>query len=216
MSREPITRRRFVKVGAAVAGTAALGGGAAMAATWAPEPELPSMTMGAGMSKVLVVYATKSGCTTDIAKRIGDTLAESGASVDVLPAEKAGDVTGYDAVVVGSGVRMGQWHEPARSWVTANAAVLKQMPVAFYTCNLTLAQEPGKTDEVRAFTDPLIESSGVKPLDVGLFAGWNEPKRFSLIERVVMKAMKAPQGDFRDFAAVGSWTRGVAPKLGLS
>lgn len=187
-----------------------------MAATWAPEPEQPSMTMGAGMNKVLVVYATKSGCTTDIAKKIGDTLAERGASVDVVPAEKAGDVAGYDAVVVGSGVRMGQWHESARTWVTSNSAALKGLPVAFYTCNLTLAQEPEKVDEVRAFTDPLIEASGVTPVDIGLFAGWNEPKKFSLVERVVMKAMKAPQGDFRDFSAVGEWAQGVAPKLGLA
>ena len=111
---------------------------------------------------------------------------------------------------------MGQWHEPARSWVTANADALKGLPVAFFTCNLTLASEPEKVDEVRAFTDSLIEASGVTPVDVGLFAGWFEPKKFSLVERVVLKAMKAPQGDFRDFSAVGDWTQGVAPKLGLS
>ena len=102
---------------------------------------------------------------------------------------------------------MGQWHESARTWVTTNAEALKALPVAFYTCNLTLAQEPEKTDEVRAYTDPLIEATGVKPVDIGLFAGWNEPKKFSLVERVIMKAMKAPQGDFRDFAAIDSWTR---------
>ena len=205
-----------MKIGAVAAGTIALGGGAVMAATWSPEPELPSMEMGVGMNKVLVVYATKSGCTIDVAKQIGDTLAARGGSVDVVPAEKAGGVAGYDAVVVGSGVRMGQWHESARTWVTANADALKAVPVAFYTCNLTLAQEPGKTDEVRAFTDPLIEATGVKPIDIGLFAGWNEPKKFSLVERVIMKAMKAPQGDFRDFAAIESWTQNVAPKLGLA
>jgi menaquinone-dependent protoporphyrinogen oxidase len=172
--------------------------------------------MGAGMNKVLVVYATKSGCTTDIAKKIGDTLAENGVSVDVVPAEKAGGVAGYDAVVVGSGVRVGQWHKSARSWVTINADALKDLPVAFFTCNLTLAQEPEKVDEVRAFTDSLIEVSGVTPVDLGLFAGWNEPRKFSLVERVIMKAMKAPQGDFRDFSAVGEWTQAVALKLGLS
>jgi menaquinone-dependent protoporphyrinogen oxidase len=216
MSAERITRRTFVTMGAVAVGTVALGGGAVMAASWAPEAELPSMKMGAGMNKVLVVYATKSGCTTDVAKKVGDTLAEHGASVDVVPAEKAGGVAGYDAVVVGSGVRMGQWHESARNWVAANADALKALPVAFYTCNLTLAQEPGKTDEVKAYTDPLIEATGVKPIDVGVFAGWNEPKKFSLIERVIMKAMKAPQGDFRDFAAIGSWASEVAPGLGLS
>lgn len=168
------------------------------------------------MNKILVVYATKSGCTTDVAKQIGETLVARGASVDVVPAEKAGSVAGYDAVVVGSGVRMGQWHESARTWVTTNAGALKALPVAFYTCNLTLAQEPEKTAEVRAYTDALIEATGIKPIDIGLFAGWNEPKKFSLVERVIMKAMKAPQGDFRDFAAIDSWTGNVAPMLGVA
>lgn len=216
MSATKLSRRRFVTIGAMAAGTVALGGGAATAATWAPEPQRPSMRMGAGMNKVLVVYATKSGCTTDIAKKIGDSLADKGASVDVLPAEKAGDVAGYNAVVVGSGIRMGQWHESARTWVAANADALKKVPVAFYTCNLTLAQDASKADEVRAYTDPLIEATGVEPVDIGLFAGWFEPKKFSLVERLVLKAMKAPQGDFRDFAAVGAWSAGVAPKLGVA
>lgn len=167
------------------------------------------------MSKVLVVYATKTGCTTGIAEKIGETLAARGATVDVLPADKAGDIAGYDAVVVGSGIRMGQWHESARTWVVSNAEALKKVPVAFFTCNLTLAQFPEKTDEVRAYTDPLIEATGLTPVDLGLFAGWNEPKQFPLIERLVLKAMKAPQGDFRDFSAVGEWANGVAPKLEL-
>ncbi len=167
------------------------------------------------MSKVMVVYATKSGCTEGVAQRIGACLAEKGATVEVVPVSEAGAPEDYDAVVVGSGVRMSQWHEPARTWVATHAQQLDAMPVAFYTVNLTMAKEPERADEVRTWTDQLIESTGVKPLDVGLFAGWNEPKEFSFLERTILKAMKAPQGDFRDWASIDSWADDVSTKLGV-
>lgn len=92
-----------------------------------------SMTIGAGVKKVLVVYGTKSGCSAGVAERIGKTLAAEGVEVDVVPADKAGDPASYAAVIVGSGVRLGQWHEPARAWVAAHAEALRHNPVAFYT-----------------------------------------------------------------------------------
>jgi menaquinone-dependent protoporphyrinogen oxidase len=112
-------------------------------------------------------------------------------------------------------VRMGQWHESARVWVTAHAAQLEAMPVAFYTVNLTMAHEPEKAGEVRAYVDPLIESTGVIPVDVGLFAGWNEPGEFSFLERTILKAMKAPRGDFRDWAAIDDWAADISTKMGV-
>jgi len=168
------------------------------------------------MSKVLVVYGTGTGCTTGVAEQIGKSLSDRGVTVDVVGAKEAPAPTGYDAVFVGSGVRAGNWHGPVKEWVAANAAVLKEVPVAFFTACLTMATEPGKSDEVRAYTDELIRTTGVKPVDVGLFAGWNEPKRFSFVERTILKMMKAPEGDFRDFPAVEAWTREVAPQLGLA
>jgi menaquinone-dependent protoporphyrinogen oxidase len=167
------------------------------------------------MRKVLVTYATKSGSASGIAGRIGETLAASGVAVDVKPVGDAPDASAYDAVVVGSGVRMSSWEEPAKRWVKANAGMLKGKPVAFFTVGLTLVTEPAKTAEVRSWTDPLIAESGVKPVDIGLFDGWFVPKRFSLLERTIMRAMKAPEGDHRDMRAVSEWATAVAPKLGL-
>lgn len=213
---EEITRRRFVKIGVAAGATLAVGGGlaaAGKAASSAPEPEQPRLTMGDGMSKVLVVYGTGTGCTTGVAEQIGKTLATKGATVDVAPVKDAPDPSGYDAVVVGSGVRGGQWHAAVNEWVKAKADALKAKPVAFYTVGLTLASDPTKTDEVRAYTDPLIAETGVKPVDVGTFAGWNEPKTFSFVERAILKMMKAPQGDFRDFAKIDAWAAAMQPKL---
>ena len=214
---EDMTRRKFVKLGVAAAGTVVVGGGAVKLMTAAPEVGHPSKTMGDGAMKALVVYGTKSGCTTGVAEAIGKTLAEAGATVDVVPGESAPDPAGYDMVYVGSGVRAGQWHTSVSGWVKTNAEALKAKPVAFYTVALTMADaskdEATRTSEVGAYTDPLIAETGVKPVDVGLFAGWFEPKRFSFIERTIMKLMKAPEGDHRDFSAIASWTTTTAEKL---
>jgi menaquinone-dependent protoporphyrinogen oxidase len=168
------------------------------------------------MSTVLVVYGTKTGCTAGIAEQIGRTLAEAGFTADVRPVEDRPDAAAYDAVVVGSGVRAGNWHGAVKEWVGAHADALKTRPVAFFTACLTMAAEPEKAAEVRAYTDPLVAETGVQPVDVGLFAGMNELKKFSLPERLIMKMMKAPEGDFRDYEAVAAWTREVAGKLGVS
>lgn len=165
------------------------------------------------MSSVLVVYGTGTGCTAGVAEKIGESLAAHGVEVTVAPAADKPDAAAFDAVIVGSGIRAGAWHKPVAEWVRGNADALKQRPVAFFTACLTLAAEPEKTDEVRAYTDTLIAETGVEPAAYGLFAGWNEPKKFSFIERTILKMMKAPEGDFRDFAAIGEWADEAAERL---
>lgn len=166
--------------------------------------------------RVLVVYGTKSGCTKGVAEKIGETLGARGADVTVVSAGEAPVPQGFDAVVVGSGVRAGAWHQAPRSWVTSQASALKQVPVAVFTCGMTLTQGAEKAPEMRAYTDTLLTETGVKPVDIGVFAVWYEPKSFSLPERAIMKLMKTPQGDFRDWDAIAGWAGDVAPKLGLT
>jgi len=211
---EDITRRRFLVLGGVAAGAVALGG-AGYAATWAPEYEQVRKTMGAGMSTALVVYGTTTGSTEGVAERIGKVLAARGVKADIVPAKDAPDPSPYDAVFVGSGVRLSNWHAPVKEWVTKYAPALKAKKVAFYTVGLTPATDPSKTDEVRAYTDPLIAETGVTPVDVGVFAGCNLPKKFSFVERTIMKMMKAPEGDFRDWGAIEAWAGSAADKLGV-
>jgi hypothetical protein len=103
--------------------------------------------MGDGMSKVLVVYGTGSGCTTGVAEQIGRTLAERGVMVDVRPAGDKPAAGGYDGYVIGSGVRAGNWHASVRQWVNAHADQLRAKPVAMFTVGLMIREE-GKRDEV--------------------------------------------------------------------
>jgi menaquinone-dependent protoporphyrinogen oxidase len=165
--------------------------------------------------RVLVVYATRSGCTQGVAEAIGRALAEMGAAVELAPAFEALDPSEFDAVVVGSGVRGAHWHQPARDWVVKHSASLREMSVALFTVGLEITGGPEKAEEVRSYTDALLERSGIRPIDVGLFAGWYQPDSFSFVERAVLKAMKTAEGDRRDWEAIERWASGVASGLGV-
>lgn len=162
-----------------------------------------------------MVYATKSGCTKGIAEAIADGLRLAGADAEVVSAGDKPDPSAYDAVLVGSGVRAGMWHASAKQWLVTHAEQLKAHPLALFTACLTMHTNPEKADEVRAYTDVLLTETGLEPVDIGLFPGMYLPKEFSLPERLVMKAMKSPEGDFRDLQAAAEWATELAPRLGL-
>lgn len=165
------------------------------------------------MSKVLVVYATGTGCTAGVAERIGETLAGKGMRVDVEPFESRPEPGAYDAIVAGSGTRAGSWHAAAKKWMIHNAPALKGKPLALFTVGIALADGVEKTEEMLGYTDKLLAKTGVEPLDIGVFAGWCEPRKFNYLERQIMKIAKAPEGDHRDWDAIEAWAASVAPKL---
>ena len=64
--------------------------------------------------KALVVYGTRYGTATEIAEEITRTLKEEGVETDLLDSRglKDWDVTPYDLVIVGSGIKIGKWTKP--------------------------------------------------------------------------------------------------------
>jgi menaquinone-dependent protoporphyrinogen oxidase len=46
-----------------------------------------------------------------------------------------------------------------------------------------------------------------------LFSGALDLHRLSLAERVIVKGVKAPTGDFRDWNEIDSWAAGIASRL---
>lgn len=160
-------------VGGVVGASVAVGGAGYLASQVDVDDAetLHSVTLGDGMNRALVVYATKSGCTTGVAEAVGVGLAQAGWTVDVRPAADGPDPAGYDMVLVGSGVRVGQWHEPARTWVQNNSAALKESRVALFTTCLRITDGEEARDEAVGYTDALIAEADISPEAVGVFPG---------------------------------------------
>ena len=163
--------------------------------------------------KILVAYATKAGSTAEVAAEIGRVIeSKSGHKVDVRPVGKAKEVSGYDAVIIGSAIRVGKWLPEATKFVEKHRDALSQVPVAYFTVCLTLSEDTEENRRtVAAYLDPVCEV--VQPVDVGLFAGVMDYSKLPFILRLMMKKMGSPEGDFRDWEAIRAWAADLCPAL---
>jgi menaquinone-dependent protoporphyrinogen oxidase len=166
------------------------------------------------MNKVLVTYGSKYGATAEIAERVGQVLQQAGLSVDVLPADRAGDPASYQAVVLGSALYIGRWRKEAVKFLKANEAALSQRPVWLFSSGPTGEGTVEELTEGWRFPPGLqAVVDRIKPRDQAVFHGAMDADKLSAIERWAIKNIKAPMGDFRDWEAITSWATTIADAL---
>lgn len=166
-------------------------------------------------SKVLVAYGTKYGATAEIAGRIGEVLRSAGLAVDVLSADRVRDISSYDAVVLGSAVYAGSWRKEAARLLTSQAGALAERPVWLFSSGPTGPGDPVQLLNGWRIPDALRPAAErIKPRDIAVFHGAIDMQKLSLPERLLIKGIKAPAGDFRDWTAITAWAEGIARALG--
>lgn len=163
-------------------------------------------------TRILVTYASKAGSTGEVADFIGQTLCANETTVDALPISDGVELSRFDAVIVGSAIRMGRWLGEAVKFVETNQAALSQVPTAYFTVCLTMKDDTEENrHEVATYMEPVCEI--LEPVDIGMFAGKVDYSKLSFLERLLAKAMKVQEADHRDWDAIRGWTEGVRPML---
>lgn len=215
MSPRTLSRRDFLKISGITLGTSVVAcSGLTALATHSPAVILTEATYGnQNMSKkILVTYASKCGSTGEVANVIGKTIAQTGAGVDVLPIEKVTDLSDYQAVFVGSAIRVANWLPQAVDFVSENLAILKLIPTAYFTVCMTMAEDtPVGRSKAAGFIEPV--RAVLTPAAEGYFAGKVDPKSLSFVENIVLKAKDVPQGDFRDWDKITSWAQSTYEQI---
>ena len=159
--------------------------------------------------RVLVCAASKYGATGEIARAVADVLAERGCEVTVLPPEKVGAVEEFDAVVLGSAVYMGQWMKPARELAERSAGALAARPVWLFSSGPV--GEPAKPADNPVDVTKILQAS--KARDHQIFTGKLAKKHLSFPDRAMASAIRAQEGDFRNWAEIRDWATGIADAL---
>lgn len=162
---------------------------------------------------ILVAYGSWAGSTAEVADFVGRTLAEGGARVDVKPVDSVKSLDSYAAIVIGSAIRVGKVKPEVMDFVKGHASEIKKIPAAFFVVCMTMKDDtPENRRTVNAYLDPLREVLG--PFDAGLFAGKMDYAKLGFFARMAVQYfVKVPQGDFRNWEAIGAWARSVYPKL---
>ncbi|HEU5015051.1 MAG TPA: flavodoxin domain-containing protein [Roseiflexaceae bacterium] len=159
---------------------------------------------------ILVAVASKHGSTRAIAESIAEQLRSANLPVDLRAAGEVNDLSGYDAVILGSAVYAGSWLPEARKFAARFHAKLAQVPVWVFSSGPVGADNPQPRDDPQQLAAPL----GMVPVrDHRVFAGKLELDDLGFGERLIAKVVSAPEGDFRDWDAISRWAREIATAL---
>ncbi|GAA1727115.1 flavodoxin domain-containing protein [Brachybacterium phenoliresistens] len=160
---------------------------------------------------VLIAYATHSGATRTLAEQIAETLTDLGLDPQVVHVLEDPEPSAHEAAVIGSAVRVESYEKPFVQWTRRHAEALGQRPVALFSCSGS-ASDPAKQGKQKA-TDAFLAEAPFEPVAVRNLAGWVLMDRIPLHERLLLRSMRTPEGDFRDLPAVAAWAREIAPLL---
>ncbi len=164
--------------------------------------------------KVLVAYASKYGATAEMAQRMGEVLRSAGLAVEVLPAEQVKAVQPYGAVVLGSAVYAGSWMKPVVELLQAHEQDLASKPVWLFSSGPTGEGDPVEIMHGWRYPEalePLLQR--IAPRSITLFHGKIDLEKMHWGEKLIVKALRAKTGDFRDWKALEAWAQDIAQAL---
>jgi menaquinone-dependent protoporphyrinogen oxidase len=156
---------------------------------------------------VLVAYASRHTATRGIAEHIAAALRARGHQAVVESVEHVDDVTPYEAVVLGSAVYYGRWLKSATEFVGRHHETLADRPVWLFSSGPLGDQPADKPAEAMALQE------AIRPRDHRVFSGALDRAGLRLRERLVVGALKAPCGDFRDWDEIDAFAQTIADEL---
>ena len=183
--------------------------------------------------KVLIVYGTRYGATGSTSQEIAKVLREAGIDITVINAgkEKAGDISAYDMVIVGSGMQMGKWTGVAEDFLKKYKKELSEKKAAIFVSSAAEAmmKYDNNTEELEKIRKQYLEDKavlyGLNPLSMVIFGGVWDYNKMSFIFRKTMspfkikieeagfKEVELGLYDTRDWDVIRNWAQDIASKV---
>ncbi len=158
--------------------------------------------------RALVTVASKHGSTTEIGAEIADVLRLSAIAVDEIRPENVASLADYEVIVCGSAVYMGRWIGSARDFVHQNAETLRDRQVWLFSSGpLKGADDPADSAEGRR----LLELIGGR--QHRLFPGALNKDDLGFGERSILRLVKSPYGDYRDWGDIRAWAEAISADI---
>jgi len=158
------------------------------------------------MAEVLILFATREGQTEKIARRMTAVLEAKGHRVDLRDVDRASralDLRRYQAIFVGSPIRVGSYLPSVVRFVQAQRDSLNHVPSAFFSVSLAVAphrgprKSDGRAETMRA-VEKFTRKTGWTPRRIELLAGALPYSKYNFLTRFVMRRISAAAGGDTD------------------
>jgi len=151
--------------------------------------------------KVLIAYGTRYGATSGTAVEIAKVLQGKGLEVKLvnLKEEKVKDISEFELIIVGSGMKMDMWTSKAKDFLKKFNKELKEKKVAIFVSSggKALMEYKGEHEEISRITKKYLEDKASKhylnPISMIMFGGiWD----FNQMGKIYTKFLEAEKDNF--------------------
>jgi len=160
--------------------------------------------------RVEVITATKHGSTPEIGEAIAKRLRERGHGATARGAEAVAELPPDAAIVLGSPIYMGKWLKPARELAERIAA--EPPGRALWMFSAGPIGDPPKPDDASP-EEEVERIAAERAIEHRMLTGKLDRSGLSRMERLAIRAVKVPEGDYRDFEAIAAWADQIAEAL---
>lgn len=137
--------------------------------------------------KTLILYASQYGTTEKCARMLAEAL-PGGADLRALKGGATPDLSGYDAVVLGSSIRVGQVLKPAKQFIQNGAGALAQKKLGLFLCS-GMPEDVSQQFE-QNFPAPLLQHAAAK----GAFGGEFLQEKMGFFAKGIVKMVSGSAG----------------------
>ncbi len=183
--------------------------------------------------KALIAYGTRYGATASTSEEIAKVLRQEDFDVDVVNTKKTkiSDISEYDLVIVGSGMKIFRWTGEAEGFLKKfqDAFIQKKLAIFVSSAAQATLEYEGKTEEMeKAWQDYLVEKTvkyNLNPIAMAMFGGVWDFNKMGFFFRKTMGPFKLlleeagiPQTapdvyDTRDWDEIRSWATELVDKV---
>ncbi len=169
-------------------------------------------------SSALIVYATRSGSTGEVAQAIAAAMDEAGVPAEVQAVQEVATLSGKQAIILGAPLYIGRFPKEFHQFLRFHREALHGRRPWFFVVGPTR----NRAEDFEAARKQAARQLSAYPWlyvkDVQVFGGrWglqNLPFPFSLLRRIPGNPLKKiPAEDIRDWAAIRTWGMAVAQQI---
>lgn len=156
---------------------------------------------------VLVAYETSKGSTAEVAETIAAEIRAAGWDAEAVDMKDSPRPEDYRYVIVGGPIYLGRI-KGVRAFVDGHESALRERLIGAFAVGMSFAvEDEEKQASGRKALDEAI--APLAPAHLGCFAGKIDMEKLSFFEKIAIKMVKSPVGDFRNWAVVKDWAQEV-------
>jgi menaquinone-dependent protoporphyrinogen oxidase len=137
--------------------------------------------MGRILMKILIVYATKHGCTEKCVNKLKNRLT---GEIELLNLKKSAkiDLNNYETVIIGGSIHAGQIQKSVKRFCLNYLNLLKEKKIGIFICCMEEGEKAADQFN-RAFPEELIKQASA----TGIFGGEFNFEKMNFIERFIVR-----------------------------